>query len=229
MSQIETCVLPRPSGGGNAPEEAELLPEKFSALLRQIGSPDGFPEASVLQSPLGGTGGGRGLRDFLESYQARVLEPLEMPAIARAHFVSARGHVRELIALDRQLGGEPLRPALASASRRIGRAQLERLRPLRDERVVRRYLAAVEAGEAGGWHTVVYGLTLAVYSWPLRQGLHTYARETLSGLARAATRSSGFPEAACREILRTFFLRLPAAIEQTVAGCEEWAGPLKGL
>ena len=43
-------------------------------------------------------------------------------------------------------------------------------RPLRDQRLVQRYLTAVEQGEAQGWHTLVYGLTLAVYSLPLRQG-----------------------------------------------------------
>jgi urease accessory protein UreF len=102
------------------------------------------------------------------------------------------------------------------------------LRPLRDERTVRRYLAAVEEGRASGWHTVVYGLTVAVYSWPLRSALLTYARETLRGLARAAARPAGIPAPVCREILEKCHLQLPAAIEQTVAGCPEWAEPLKG-
>jgi urease accessory protein UreF len=152
-----------------------------------------------------------------------------MPAIVRAHFLSSRGHWRELVALDGDLGAESVSPALASASRRTGRAQLERLRPLRDERVVRRYLAAVEEGRASGWHTMVYGLTLAVYSWPLRSALLSYARQTLSGLARAAARPAAIPAPVCREILESCQDQLPAAIEQAVAGRQEWAGPLRGV
>jgi urease accessory protein UreF len=220
MKPLETCALPKPPGRENVPEEAEPLPEGFSALLRQIGLPEALLEGPGLLPP-DGIHAGNSLRDFLEGYQTQVLAPLELPAIARARRHAARGHLRELIALDRELDGQTLLPAFASASRRIGRAQLERLRPLRDERIVQRYLAAVEAGDAAGWHTVVYGITLAVYSWPLRQGLLTYARETLSGLALAAGRPAGFTEPACLEILQDLFLRLPAAIEETLAACEE--------
>ena len=180
-----------------------------------------FPDGFAAWLPAGRIHPGNGLRDFLEGYQTEVLVPLELPAITRARSHAARGHLRELIALDRELDTQPVLPAFASASRRIGRAQLERLRPLRDERTVQRYLAAVEAGDAAGWHTVVYGMTLAIYSWPLRHGLLTYARQTLSGLALAAGRPPGLAGPAGREILQTCFLRLPAAIEQTLAACGE--------
>ena len=152
-----------------------------------------------------------------------------MPAITRARFHAARGHLRELIALDRELDAQPVLPAFASASRRIGRAQLERLRPLRDERTVQRFLSAVEAGDAAGWHTVVYGISLAVYSWPLRHGLFSYARAVLSGLALAAGRPPGLAGPACSEMVQTFLLRLPAAIETTLAACAESGEPLRAL
>ncbi len=225
MRPPETSALPRPPGRENAPEEADLLPGEFSALLRQLGSPDGFWENLAARLPPGAIRAGNGLRDFLEGYQTHVLVPLEMPAITRARAQAARGHLRELLALDRQLETKPVWPAFASASRRTGRAQLERLRPLRDERTVQRYLAAVEAGDAAGWHTVVYGLALAVYSRPLRHGLFTYARETLCGLALGAGRAAGLSEAARQEILQTCFLRLPAAVEQTLAACAEDGKP----
>jgi urease accessory protein UreF len=214
MRQSETCAISPPSGDANAP--AQLLAEKFAAFLRQIGSPDVFPKTLPFGLPRGGIGGERELCDFLTSYLNEVLAPWEMPAIAQSHRHAERGHIRELIALDRQLNGWPIWPDPASASRRIGREQLERLRPLRDERTVRRYLAAVEAGRASGWHTVVYGLSLAVYSWPLRHGLLTYAQESLTGLACAAARPSGIPAPVCREILRKLFPRLPAAMERTL-------------
>jgi len=221
MSPSKTSALPRPPGRENGPEAAELLPGEFSALLRQIGPPDGCLERLAGPLPPGAIHAGNGLREFLEAYQTQVLVPVEMPAITRAHAHAARGHLRGLIALDRELDTQPVWPAFASASRRTGRAQLERLRPLRDERTVQRYLAAVEAGEAAGWHTVVYGLTLAVYSRPLRPGLFTYARETLAGLALAAGGPRGIAGLAGREVLQTFFLRLPAAVEQTLAACAE--------
>jgi len=229
MRPPETCALPRPPGRENAPEEAELLLAEFSALLRRLGAPDGFPGGLAARLPPGGIRAGDGLHDFLEGYQTQILVPLEMPAIIRARSQAARGHLRELIALDRELDTQPVLPAFASASRRIGRAQLERLRPLRDERTVQRYLAAVEAGHAAGWHTVVYGITLAVYSWPLRHGLLTYARAALSGLALAAGRPAGMAGPACREIVQTFLLRLPAALEQTLAACPEGAEPARAL
>ncbi|MGA3181122.1 MAG: urease accessory UreF family protein [Verrucomicrobiota bacterium] len=229
MRQTETCPLPWPPGWENAPEEAELLAGKFAALFHQVGSPDAFQQALFLPLPSGGIGGRRALRDFLLGYQTRVLAPFEMPAIARAQFLSSRGRARELIALDEQMRVCPIPPALASASRRTGRAQLERLRPLRDERTVRRYLAAVQEGRASGWHTLVYGLSLAVYSWPLRSALLTYARATLSSLARAAARPAAIPAPVRREVLQSCFLQLPAAVEQTVAGCQEWGQPLKSL
>jgi urease accessory protein UreF len=237
MRPLETCAVPRPPGRTTAPEEAELPPGEFSALLRQIGSPDGFSDGLAARLPSGEIQSGNRLRDFLEGFQTQVLVPLEMPVICRARSHAALGHARELIALDRELGAKPLWPPFASASRRIGRAQLERLRPLRDERTVQRYLAAVEAGEAAGWHTVVYGLTLAVYSWPLRHGLFIYARETLSGLAQAAGGAAGIAanpsahsaDTAMREILQTLISRLPAAIEQTLAICAEDAKPVAAV
>jgi hypothetical protein len=225
MRPSEICAVPWPQGQRNAPDEAELLPADFSALLRQIGSPDGILDGLAARLTPGEICSGNGLRDFLEGYQTQLLEPLELPAICRARSHAALGHARELIALDRELGVKQVWPPFASASRRIGRAQLERLRPLRDERTVQRYLAAVEAGRAAGWHTVVYGITLATYSWPLRQGLFFYAHETLSRLALAAGGPQGVaasssvpdPAAAVREILQTSLLRLPTAIERTLA------------
>ena len=79
---------------------------------------------------------------------------------------------------------------------------------------IQRYLSAVESGRAEGWHTLVYGLTLAVYSFPLRQGLLHYARETISGLALAATEPGTFIDPACQEMLETILARLPEAVER---------------
>src|SRR5205085_3107504 len=114
---------------------------------------------------------------FLRAYKAQVLLPLELPAIFQAHRHASRNETQELLALDSDISSQRSHRAFASASRRVGQSQLKRLRPLRDARIVQRYLGAVQEKHAQAWHTLVYGLTLAIYSLPVRQGLLSYARQ----------------------------------------------------
>jgi len=102
----------------------------------------------------------------------------------------------------------------AKASFRVGQAQLKKLRPLRDERLAQRYLRAVEAGQANGWHTLVYGVTLAIYSLPLRQGLLGYSHQTTRGFIYAAARPLRLSERTCRAV----FDGLSAGLATAVAG-----------
>ncbi len=157
------------------------------------------------------------LRGFLERYYETLLLPHELPAIRDAYHLAARRHHRELIALDRQLAGRAALQELADPSRRVGRSQLQRLRPLRDERTVQRYLQAVETGRAEGWHTLVYGLTLVVYSLPLRQGLLGYAHQITRGFIHAAARSLQVTEAECRALFDAMCEPLPEAVEALLA------------
>jgi urease accessory protein UreF len=159
-------------------------------LAEQLGCADGLVELGSMTAELRlvPVHNLSSLRQFLRSYQSQILVPLELPTIQRAHGHAAHGEVRELVALDKELANEPALQPFASPSRRVGRSQLQKLRPLRDERVVQRYLCAVESGEASGWHTLVYGLTLAVYSLPLRQGLLGYAHHTTRGFIHAVAR-----------------------------------------
>ncbi len=159
-------------------------------LAEQLGSADGLValrslSASLRTPPILDRAG---LHAFLRAYHERILRPVELPAIQTAHAHVARHELRELIVFDQQLAGETALQEFAAASRRIGQYQLQKLRPLRDERIVQRYLHAVEAGEANAWHTLVYGLTLAVYSLPLRQGLAGYACHMTRGFIHAAAR-----------------------------------------
>ena len=204
-----------------ARSEAENLLGDFCALLRQVGVGGLLPACHSPLAPLSASITGLpALQSFLETYLTQILLPLELPAIAKACGRVRRGEARELIALDRQLAEQARLAPFASASRKIGALRLQRLKPLRDERTVQRYLCAVESGRAGGWHTLVYGLTLAVYSFPLRQGLLHYARETLSGLARAAAGPGNFSDPACQEMLETILAGLPEEVERTVPACE---------
>jgi len=121
--------------------------------------------------------------------------------------------LRELIALDVELADQPLLKSFAAASRRVGRCQLQKLRPLRDQRMVQRYLQAVNGGTAYGWHTLVYGLTLEVYSLPSRQGLLGYAQQTTRGFIYSAARNLKLSECSCRDLFDELCAPLPAAVE----------------
>jgi urease accessory protein UreF len=188
-------------------------------LAEQLGSANGLVALSeisaFLQIPL--VHDWVSLRRFLLDYQKHILLPLELPAIQRAFDHTCRHEVRELAEYDRQLAGEAALKPFAEASRRIGQTELQKLRPLRDERIVRRYLESVERGEASAWHTLVYGLTLALYSMPLRQGLLGYGYQTTRGFIYAAARPLQLSEKDCRALLDELCGNLPEAVEMLIA------------
>ena len=184
-------------------------------LVEQLGSADGLASLHELAGSLAirPINGLPALRDFLRSYHERILVPQELPAIQTAFDHVSRNEIRELIVFDQQLSHEPTLRDFSSASRRVGLAQLQKLRPLRDERVVRRYLTAVEGGEAHGWHTLVYGMTLVLYSLPLRQGLLGYAHQITRGFIHSAARSLSLTEADCRNLFDELCAPLPQTTE----------------
>ena len=189
---------------------------EWHPLAEQLGSADGLlalssVSASLRLAPVQSV---TALRNFLRGYHARILLPHEFPAIQRACDHAAHHELRELVALDQSLAAEPALQPFASPSRRVGQYQLRKLRPLRDDRVVQRYLHCVERGEAHGWHTLVYGLTLAVYSLPLRQGLLGYAHQTTRGFIYSAARTMPLSEHQCRRLFEAFCAPLPAAVDE---------------
>jgi len=70
----------------------------------------------------------------------------------------------------------------------------------------------VEDGNAHGWHTLVYGLTLAVYSLPSRQGLLGYAHQTTRGFIYSAARMLRLSERQCRSLFDNLCADLPEAV-----------------
>ena len=188
-------------------------------LAEQLGCADGLAALGTMSAELrlAPVQNLASLRQFLHRYQAQVLVPLELPSIRRAHAHASRREVRELVSLDRQIASAPALQPFAGASRRVGRGQLQKLRPLRDERVVQRYLRAVEGGEAHGWHTLVYGLTLAVYSLPLRQGLLGYAHHTTRGFIHAAARYLRLSARQYNSLAESLGGALPRAVDAVLA------------
>jgi urease accessory protein UreF len=199
-------------------EPADWLGD-WHPLVEQLGSANGLVALSdvsaSMQAPL--VHDLPSLRRFLLDYQKIILLPHELPAIQRAFDHTCRHEVRELIEFDRQLADEAALKPFAEASRRVGQTELLKLRPLRDERIVRRYLEAIDRGEANAWHTLVYGLTLALYSMPLRQGLLGYGFQTTRGFIYSAARPLQLSEKTCRALLEELCANLPQAVETLIA------------
>src|SRR5438445_1199177 len=150
-------------------ESASALLGDLHPLLDQLGSAEGLislaEAAGLLRLPY--VRYLETLVAFLHAYKRELLLAVEVPCIQKAYDHACGNQTREFIALDRSVGKLAVAPEFASASRRVGRWQLRRLRPLRYERVAQRYLRAVEETRANGWHTLVFGLTLALYSVPI--------------------------------------------------------------
>lgn len=184
------------------PETTELLGD-WHPLVQQLGSAEGLVTLSTASHSLqlNNVDSVSSLVTFLETYQSQILIPHELPAIQRAYRHASRNETRELVAFDQELANEPALKLFASASRRVGQAQLKRLRPLRDHRLLQRYLRTMDDGVANAWHTLVYGLTLSVYSLPVLQGLTSYEKQTLLGFMHAVSRTLRLSEADCRNLL----------------------------
>jgi urease accessory protein UreF len=196
-------------------DAAEWLGD-WHPLAEQLGSADGLVELGAISAHLRlrPVHDVSSLKRFLKNYQKRILIAVELPAIEAAHGHASRNELRELVSLDQQLNAQGNLKQFASPSRRVGQSHLQKLRPLRDQRVVQRYLNAVESGVAHGWHTLVYGLTLAIYSLPLRQGLLGYAHQTLRSFIYSAARFLRLSEKECRALFDELCADLPAEIER---------------
>ena len=191
--------------------EVEDLLGEWHPLVHQLGSSESLLSLSaatrLLRVPH--VQNSVQLESFLESYKSRILIPSELPAIMRAFRHASRHETRELIRFDQSLSRQTLPDDLLRASHRAGQHQLKRLRPLRDHRLLQRYLRAVDDKQAQGWHTLVYGITLSVYSLPALQGLVFYERQTLRGFIEAAARRLPLRQAECRQILYRLCADIP--------------------
>jgi urease accessory protein UreF len=190
------------------------------ALEEQLGSPD---EATAIgseafASALLNVRTPEQFRDFLTQFQAKTMAQEELPTILRAYNHARRNEAREIVALDRSLENTFPNEALANASERVGRNQLRKMRGLKTERVVTRYWEAVYKKEAFGWHTVVFGVVLAVYSIPLRQGLNHYGQQTIRGFLEAGAASLRLRAPEVSALESSLLGGLPAIVERALAG-----------
>ena len=201
-----------------AAHEVAVVLGDLHPLVEQLGSTEGLVTLNTVSAALHlqRIETPAAFCSFLGHYRDQILLPVELPVITRAFWHASRNETRELIAFDQELAGRSIIRELATASRRVGRSQLRRLRPLRDLRLVRRYLAAVDAEKAHGWHTLVYGVTLALFSLPLRQGLWAYAQQTLRGFIHSASAPLGLTEDFGLALLDEQCEGLPQAIDEVI-------------
>lgn len=154
------------------------------------------------------------LRQFIRSYRDTILGPQELPAILQACTLASQGYARELIQLDQEWTASSRDRIFRDASLAVGRRQLSRLRPLRDQRVIQRYADAVDSGKAMGWHVIVYGIALSVFSVPQRSGLLHYAQLTLGSFLESAPTTAQLTDGDKREIRRELEETAPVLLAQ---------------
>lgn len=150
---------------------------------------------------------------FFEDYKITVLLPYELPAVKRACEHTVRNEMNELVALDQSLIEAAWLKGYADHSRASGRAHLERLQPLRDQRGIRRYQTAVAEGRAQGWHFLVAGAALGLYAVPLRQGLMDYALHIFWNGVAPAVASGGLDRQAAIALVNVLASDLPRQIQ----------------
>jgi urease accessory protein UreF len=196
----------------------ELLGE-VGALAERVGAPGvAISEGSAARGGVAAIGSPAILREWLDRCRDELLVRQELPMVLRAWQLARQGYSRELVALDEEWGRLASVFPFSEASMRVGQRQMNRLRPLRDVRVVQRYLDAIGSGQAKGWHPIVYGLVLAVFNLPLQQGLTNFGAQSLAGLTRAATRDGRIPEAAAQAILNETVSTLAATLPALPSG-----------
>lgn len=190
-------------------------------LLHAVGTAEALPGLStMLANGRPRVPGREGLRAFLKGYVREVLLPVELPAVLAAWNAAEEGHFRDLVQIDRRLSADTRLEQFRAASRAVGRRQLNKLRPLRDQRHVQRYREAVEHGEAAGWHTIVYGVLLSLYSLPLRDGLQHLATQTMAGFAVNAAPEFGLRLSECGDCLAEITTDLPPQVNHLLASSD---------
>lgn len=189
----------KPGGAGDAPPELSAGGQ-YVALAEVMASPDS-ETAPHCPAAIAGATSVPALCEAVHRHAEHVICSREWPVVLKAWQLAREGRVRELLELDAAWGRDLAAGDFPGASVHVGRRQLGKLRGLRHERVIRRYLDAIEAGQARGWHPVVYGVVLAVYHLPLHQGLMHFASRTLAGLVSAAERHHRLPASECQALL----------------------------
>ena len=207
-----TWSSPQPIG----PDNSAILSD-VSALAECIGSSQA-PAAWSPELLSASISTVDALTGWIRQYRETVLASKEWPIVLEAWQFTRNGKSRDLIRLDQKCDSWMTVSPYKEASRKVGHRQLCRLRALRDQRIIFRYLDAIGAGQANGWHPVVYGLYLAVFNLPLRQGLVNFGEQTIRGLVRGVPRGPLLTDENVDETVNHEVGLLPGALPELPGG-----------
>jgi urease accessory protein UreF len=198
--------------------EATLWLGDWHPLVRQIAPGEGIVASNFPSTPAQADPSQclAALGRFLAEYKESVLLTFELPVVKQACEHTLRNEMKELVALDRSMDTAPWLEPYKQDSRTSGRLHLERLKPLRDQRGIRRYIAAVDEGEANGWHFLVAGAALGLYALPLRQGLMDYALHTFWNVVGQASAAGSIEPVDATDIVNHLASDLPEQIQRLV-------------
>lgn len=217
MKQVLETVVDQPQASIELAGHPGLLADR-------LGSTEGLVRLAqeAAEAPIETQGTHSHWKKILSHYRDQILISLEWPTIVEAHEHTSRQRVRELIDLDRRLGMDARWQLQAEVSSRTGKTHLVRLRPLKDQRVVQRYIDAVEHGLAHAWHPVVYGAILSIYSMPLRQGLLHYSWIALCSRLLRLPRQKTVPLEQNVARLHAIYETLPVSLEHLLERSTTW-------
>lgn len=208
MRDFEPVLWPISSSAGSQTEE---ILSDVRSLAENLGSTEAAGEWNgahlIAASPTL-----EALELRLDGCRREILVDREWPAVLGAWEFARTGKARDLVALDHSWSKIGANTPFFEASFRVGQRQLNRLKYLRDQRVIQRYLAAIEAGTAYGWHPMVYGVVLAIFNLPLRQGLVHFGVQTLTGFAHAVGRHPAIDTEGVSRILQRQADLLPSCL-----------------
>lgn len=158
----------------------------------------------------------RSLAVLLEALLHDTVARIELPVIRWAYECSVRNDAKGLAELDRFLSSLPVPDALRAASRKVGRQQLRNFAPIKGHKFLRKYSAEVDDGNASGAQPIVYGMYLFLFSIPLREGLLSYAYQTVNGFAAAAARSAHIELRSLESTVAAACADLPKLVEHSL-------------
>ncbi len=210
----------------------EAVVQGFLGDLSQLSERIGAPAIPAISSKDGGLDlktaaitDAESLGRFLRDYRQQILGAVELPAIVEASQRVHEGALKELMALDGRISESQLGD-FASASRWVGMCHARSLLGMKDHRVVQRYCVSVTEKRAQGWHSVVYGVILAAFSIPLRQGLVRYAERINRSFIESVSGGIALESEALTKLSADFQAELPGLVEAAL-GAEAQAGVVR--
>src|SRR5438067_194474 len=164
------------------------------------------------------------LRKFLLAQIVPALRALELPYLRFAFDAAIVHDLRQLCAIDGEIGAWKLARETREASAQLGVRRLKALRVICESPLLAAFERCVECGEARGHHIVVCALQAAVENVPLSAALTAYFYQTLAAICAAALKLIRIGQEGCQRVLRDCLNNAPQSIHASSGIRRENAG-----